>query len=91
MFILKFFASIFLLFIFAAILIMVVMFILAKNFVSDVNDSLKDKFEDQDTQNNQKFDNSSNIPSAIECPLCGTFYAEMPKDGRCSCGAKLTK
>tara|TARA_Y100001960_G_C14770577_1_gene879720 strand:+ start:1256 stop:1531 length:276 start_codon:yes stop_codon:yes gene_type:complete len=91
MFILKFFASIFLLFVLAAILIMVVMFVLAKNFVSDVNDSLKDKFEGDDAQNNQKFDNSSNIPSAVECPLCGTFYAEVPKNGMCSCGAKLPK
>lgn len=32
---------------------------------------------------------SKNIPTIAQCPKCGTYYAEIPEDGKCSCGEKL--
>lgn len=77
MIILKFFASIFLLFIALLVLFIVISFLLASNFINSINKPQK-----------QQKDNTE-IPTAIECKKCGTFYAQMPEDGKCSCGAKL--
>jgi hypothetical protein len=87
MFILKFFASLFLLFIGLIILFFVVSLLIARKAVSDLNDSLADRFED--TTNTKSSSNFSDIPEAIECKSCGTYYAELPADKKCSCGAKL--
>lgn len=87
MFILKFFASIILLFFVLAILFVAIGVFMAKNFMEDLNDSIKNKFNNN--ENTQNFNNDAEIPSAIECPMCNTFYAQMPENERCSCGAKL--
>lgn len=87
MFILKFFASLFLLFIGIVILFFVFSFLIARKAVSDLNDSLADKFDNASSSNQNN--NFSDIPEAIECKSCGTYYAKLPDDKKCSCGAKL--
>ena len=89
MIIIKFFASIILLFFAIVLFFVIISFLLAKNFLSDVNDSLAKKFNNESTSNNQYSNNSDEIPSAIECSKCGTFYAQMPENNLCSCGNKL--
>ena len=88
MFILKFFASLFLLFFAIAFIIIIIGLLITRSFLSDVNESLSKKFNGDDISNKTK-NNTSDIPNAIECSKCGTFYAEMPKDKKCSCGAYL--
>jgi len=66
---------------------MIISFLIARNFLSDVNDTLSKKFNDADVDTPSN--NVKDIPSAIECPKCGTFYAEMPKGHKCSCGSAL--
>lgn len=90
MFILKFFASIFLVFFGLGLLFIIISFIIARNFISDLNDSIKDNLG-ENSPKKPTFNDENNIPSAIECPICGTFYAQMPENNLCSCGAKLTK
>jgi|TARA_Y100001960_G_C14716695_1_gene850007 rubredoxin len=87
MFILKFFASLFLLFIGIVILFFVFSFLIARKAVSDLNDSLAEKFNEDSTTNSGS--NFTDIPEAIECKSCGTYYAKLPDDKKCSCGAKL--
>jgi hypothetical protein len=92
MFILKFFASIFLVFFLLGILVMVIGFLIARNFISDFNNAVKNKFEQPEPTRDDFSEESSStndIPSMIECDICGTFYAKMPENNLCSCGAKL--
>lgn len=89
MFILKFFASLILLFFGIIILFVIFSFLIARKAMTDLNESLSDKFDGNSDNYSKAKQSNANIPSAIECKSCGTYYAEAPKNNICSCGAKL--
>lgn len=92
MIIFKLFGSIILLLMFLGLIFVVFGLFIAQSFMSDLgkffskndNDELNDSFN-----SNTKKRNSEKVHTIYECPKCGTYYAEMPEDGKCSCGAKL--
>lgn len=85
MFILKFFGSIIILFVLLGIIFVVLSFIIAQSFFADIFKS----FDKKNTRNDDFLNNDKNIPTMYQCKKCGTYYAEMPKDRKCSCGEIL--
>ncbi|MCP4354607.1 MAG: hypothetical protein GY793_03035 [Proteobacteria bacterium] len=101
MFILKFFGSVIVLFMFLGLLFAIFGLVIAQTFFKDlsrffntdehgnIKQSPRPKNSSRTTNKRPK-QSSKEIPTISECSKCGTYYTEVPEDGKCSsCGAKL--
>lgn len=91
MIILKLFGSIILLFMFLGLIFVLFSLLIAQSFISDLGrffNSENNKDEDN-SRSKKQTKSSKEIPTIAQCPKCGTYYAEIPESGKCSCGEKL--